>query len=66
MMKTNKKDMHGKDIFCGDKVLFDDQEFIIKYGNYTYLGTDRIGFFMEQILTPKMQLPLNSKVEKIK
>lgn len=64
-MKPLKRDKSGKILDVGDLVMFDGERFIIKYGNYTYIGVDRIGLYMEKCTYPHIELPVTSKVEKL-
>lgn len=64
--KTNKTDIDGKDIFTGDWVKLSDNLFQVRYGNFTYLGTQRIGFYIQGSDSMlNNQLPLTHKVKKI-
>lgn len=64
--KANKKDINGDDIFVGDLVKLADEVFEVKYGNYTYLGAERTGFYLQgSEAIVNAQLPLTNKAEKI-
>lgn len=69
MQKTNKTDINGEDIYVGDKVTLPDSDevFEVKYGDYTYIGSARTGYYIQGKETLlNNQLPLTNKVEKIK
>lgn len=64
-MKANKLDQDKKELYVGDLVEFDGEKFEVKYGNFMYLGTERIGFYIEQLTLPKTRMPLTNKVKKL-
>jgi len=69
MQKANKIDINGEDIYVGDKVTLpdSDEEFEVKYGNYSFIGTSRTGYYIQGRETLlNNQLPLTNNVEKIK
>ena len=66
-VKASKADIDGNDLFVGDNVKIDEEVFQVKYGNYIFLGVDRVGFYMEaKERIMNNQLPLNNQVKKIK
>lgn len=60
-MKTDVLDLWGEEIFVDDHVSVGSDRFVVRYGNYEYLGIGRMGLYLEQhaMLNPK-SFPLSS------
>ena len=59
-MITNRFDLWDEEIFLGDKVRLPSMPSIytVKYGNFEYYGTQRIGIYLESELTNQDIIPL--------
>jgi hypothetical protein len=57
-MKTNRFDLWDEEVFVGDKVKAGLSSYLVKYGNFKYFGTERIGLFLENLKNPSDLMPL--------
>ena len=57
-MITSRFDLWDEEIFVGDKVKFGLNSYLVKYGNFKYFETDRIGLFLENLKNPSDLMPL--------
>jgi len=46
-MRTNVTDIFDEEIFVGDTVRVGLKKYVVRYGNYKYFGTERVGVFLE-------------------
>jgi hypothetical protein len=46
-MKTDRVDIWGEEIFVGNRVRVGMKIYIVRYGNFKYFGTERIGTYLE-------------------
>ena len=53
-MKTDRTDLWDEEIFVGDivKLASMPHPYLVKYGNFKYFGTDRIGVYLESASKP--------------
>jgi len=70
-MRTDRTDLWDEEIFVGDTVRVGIKSYMVKYGNYKYLGADRIGLYLENTaqshpsdIMPLMQAKSFIKVKK--
>ncbi len=57
-MKTNRFDLWDEEVFVGDKVKAGLNSYIVKYGNFKYINTSRIGLYLENLSNPSDLMPL--------
>lgn len=71
MVITKRTDLWDEEVFVGDIVRVGIKQYVIKYGNYKYLGVDRAGLYIENTaqshpaeIMPLMQAKSFIKVKK--
>lgn len=58
-MKTNRFDLWDEEVFVGDKIKSGNKSYLVKYGNFKYFGTERIGVYLENLKYPLDTMPLS-------
>lgn len=57
-MKTNRFDLWDEEVFVGDRVKSGNNSYLVRYGNFKYFGTERIGIYLENLKNPSDLMPL--------